>query len=52
MYVQVTKDRGGGGCSKLGAQITYETLKSGWAESAINLIETQKVGAQMRTFAH
>ena len=44
--------RGGGACSKLGAQITYESLKSVCAQSAINLIEAQKVGAQMRTLAH
>ena len=39
-------------CSKLGAQITYESLKSGGAKYAIYLIEAQKVGAQMRTLAH
>ena len=44
--------RGGGACSKLGAQITNESLKSGCAKSAIYLIEAQKVGAQMRTLAH
>ena len=30
---------GGGACSKLGVQITYESLKSGCAESAIDLIK-------------
>ena len=45
-------NRGGGTCSKLGAQITNESLKSGCAKSAIYLIEAQKVGAQMRTLAH
>ena len=44
--------RGGGACSKLGAQMTNEFLKSGSAKSAIYLIEAQKVGAQMRTLAH
>ena len=32
-------------------QITYESLKSGYAKSANYLIETQKVGAQIRTLA-
>ena len=49
---QYSKVRGGGACSKLGAQITSESLKSGCAKSGIYLIETQKVGAQMRTLAH
>ena len=44
--------RGGGASLKLGAQITDEPLKSGCAKPAIHLIETQKVGAQMRTLAH
>ena len=44
--------RGGGACSKLGAQMTNEFLKSGSAKSAIYLIEAQKVGEQMRTLAH
>ena len=44
--------RGGGACSKLGAQITYKFLKSGCAKTAIYLIEPQKVGAQMRTLTH
>ena len=43
---------GGGAFSKLGAQITNESLKSGCAKSAIDLIKAQKVGAQMRTLAH
>ena len=38
--------RGGGACSKLDVQITYESLKSGCAKSANYLIETQKVGAK------
>ena len=37
---------------KLGAQITTLSLKSGCANFSINLIESQKVGAQMRTLAH
>ena len=44
--------RGGRACSKLGAQINNESLKSGCAKSAIYYIEAQKVGAQMRTLAH
>ena len=50
--VKVIKPRGSGACSKLGAQITYESLKSGCAKSETYLIESQKVGAQMRTLAH
>ena len=42
----------GGACSKLGAQITYDSLKSGCAKSAIHLIVAQKVGAQLHTLAH
>ena len=44
--------RGGGASLKLGAQITNEPLKSGCAKPALQLIEAQKVGAQMRTLAH
>ena len=44
--------RGGGASSKLGAQITNESLKSGCAKSARYLSGAQKVGAQMRTLAH
>ena len=44
--------RRGGGCSKVGAQITNGTQKSWCAKSAIYLIEARKVGAQMRTPAH
>ena len=43
---------GGGACLKLGAQISYEPLKSGYTKSAIHLIEAQKVSAQMRTLVH
>ena len=42
--------RGGGACLKLGAQITYDSLKSGCAESVIYLIEARKV--QMHNLAH
>ena len=39
-------------CSKLGAQITNESPKSGCAKSAISLTEAQKMGVQMRPFAN
>ena len=42
--------RGEGACSKLGAQITNVSLKSGCEKSSINLIEPQEVGEQMRTY--
>ena len=42
---------GAWGCSKVGVQITYYTLKSGCTKYVIHLIETQRVGAQMRTLA-
>ena len=44
--------KGGGSCSKLGVQITCENLNVWCAKFVIYLLETQKVGAQMRTFAH
>ena len=51
-WLSSTPTRGGGACSKLGAQITNESQKSGCAKSAIYLIEAQIVGAQMRSLAH
>ena len=51
-FITRNKCRGNGACSKLGAQITNESLKSGCAKYAIYLIEAQKVDVQMRILAH
>ena len=40
-------NRGGGAYSKLGAQITKESLKTGCAKPENYLTEAQKVGAQV-----
>ena len=42
--------RGGRGCSKLGVQIFFETLKYLCAKYEIYLIEAQTIGAQMKAY--
>ena len=42
-----TEGRRDGNCLKLGAEMIYETLKSGWAKFAIYLVKVLKMVAQM-----